>query len=49
MWWNFVGRSHAEIDAADPAWQDQDDRFSRVRSTLPRLPAPPPSWLVSTR
>ena len=44
MWWNFVGRSREEISAAYDAWQAQDDRFGRVRSALPRIPAPPPYW-----
>ncbi len=44
MWWNFVGRSRAEIDAAYASWQEQDDRFGRVASALPRIPAPPPTW-----
>ncbi|MGE0219158.1 pirin family protein [Mycolicibacterium sp.] len=44
MWWNFVGRSHADIAAAREQWQDHDDRFGAVsgyRGTTPRLPAPP--------
>jgi quercetin 2,3-dioxygenase len=44
MWWNFVGRSREEISTAYASWQEQDDRFGRVRSTLPRIPAPPPFW-----
>jgi redox-sensitive bicupin YhaK (pirin superfamily) len=44
MWWNFVGRTREELSAAYAAWQDQDDRFGRVRSALPRIPAPPPFW-----
>jgi redox-sensitive bicupin YhaK (pirin superfamily) len=44
MWWNFVGRSRDEISTAYDAWQQQDDRFGRVRSALPRIPAPPPYW-----
>lgn len=44
MWWNFVGRSRDEIAAAYRSWQQQDDRFGRVRSALPRIPAPPPHW-----
>ena len=44
MWWNFVGRSRDEISAAYESWQQQDDRFGRVRSALPRIPAPPPYW-----
>jgi redox-sensitive bicupin YhaK (pirin superfamily) len=44
MWWNFVGRSRDEIDSAYQSWQAQDDRFGRVASALPRIPAPPPHW-----
>ena len=47
MWWNFVGRSRDEISAAYASWQAQDDRFGRVRSALPRIPAPPPYWSPS--
>ncbi len=35
MWWNFVGRSREEITTAYQSWQQQDDRFGRVRSALP--------------
>ncbi len=31
MWWNFVGRSGAEISSAYDAWRSQDERFGRVR------------------
>jgi hypothetical protein len=44
MWWNFVARSRDEIDAAYASWRDQDDRFGRVRSTLPLIPASAPFW-----
>jgi quercetin 2,3-dioxygenase len=44
MWWNFVGRSREELGAAYRSWQAQDDRFGRVASALPRIPAPPPYW-----
>jgi quercetin 2,3-dioxygenase len=44
MWWNFVARTREEIDAAYDAWQAQDDRFGRVRSTLPVIPATAPFW-----
>jgi quercetin 2,3-dioxygenase len=47
MWWNFVGRSRDELSAAYASWQDQDDRFGRVASALPRIPAPPPYWRAS--
>jgi redox-sensitive bicupin YhaK (pirin superfamily) len=44
MWWNFVGRTRAEIDAAHASWTAQDDRFGRVRSSLPLIPAAAPYW-----
>ncbi|NJC72895.1 pirin family protein [Planosporangium thailandense] len=44
MWWNFVARSRAEIDAAYESWARQDDRFGRVRSSLPLIPAKAPYW-----
>ena len=47
MWWNFVARSREEIDAAYASWSRQDDRFGRVRSTLPLIPASAPFWQAS--
>lgn len=44
MWWNFVARTHDEIDAARASWETGDDRFGPVASTLPRIPAPPTPW-----
>ena len=44
MWWNFVARTREEIDAAYASWRDQDDRFGRVRSSLPIIPAAAPFW-----
>jgi redox-sensitive bicupin YhaK (pirin superfamily) len=44
MWWNFVARSRDEIDIAYASWRDQDDRFGRVRSSLPLIPAAAPFW-----
>jgi hypothetical protein len=44
MWWNFVARTHDEIDAARQAWEAQDDRFGPVVSNLARIPAPPTPW-----
>lgn len=41
MWWNFVGRSGAEIDEARAAWEVGDDRFGAVASSIARVPAPP--------
>jgi len=44
MWWNFVARSHDEIDAARAAWESGDPRFGPVATSLPRIPAPPTPW-----
>jgi redox-sensitive bicupin YhaK (pirin superfamily) len=44
MWWNFVGRSRQDIDAAYASWAAQDDRFGTVASSLPRIPTRPPYW-----
>jgi redox-sensitive bicupin YhaK (pirin superfamily) len=42
MWWNFVGRSHDEVEAAREQWQAGDARFGAVvGDDNPRLPAPP--------
>ncbi|MQY30295.1 pirin family protein [Nocardia aurantia] len=44
MWWNFVARSHDEIEAARTAWERHDtSRFGDVPGHLPeqRIPAPP--------
>ena len=44
MWWNFVGRSREELEAAYTSWEAQDDRFGTVASSLPRIPAQAPYW-----
>jgi redox-sensitive bicupin YhaK (pirin superfamily) len=44
MWWNFVARSHEEIDAAYESWRADDGRFGRVASSLPRIDTAPPWW-----
>jgi redox-sensitive bicupin YhaK (pirin superfamily) len=44
MWWNFVARDRAEIDAAYADWQAGDPRFGAVASSLAAIPAPPPPW-----
>lgn len=44
MWWNFVGRTRDDLDAAYRSWRAGDDRFGRVASSLARIPAPPPYW-----
>jgi redox-sensitive bicupin YhaK (pirin superfamily) len=44
MWWNYVARTHEEIDAAHRAWQEGGDRFGQVASPLPRITVGPPPW-----
>ncbi|HZQ31735.1 MAG TPA: pirin family protein [Mycobacterium sp.] len=44
MWWNFVGRSHADIVSYRDLWESHDRRFGAVTGyvgTPARLPAPP--------
>ncbi|MBT1002854.1 pirin family protein [Paenarthrobacter sp. DKR-5] len=48
MWWNFVGRSHEEIDRARSEWEAGAARFGEVAGHGPdagdragRIPAPP--------
>ncbi len=44
MWWNFVGRSHEEIEAARNDWENRDlGRFPGIAGHPPeqRIPAPP--------
>jgi quercetin 2,3-dioxygenase len=43
MWWNFVGRSHEEIDAARTDWENRNtDRFPDIpgHAVEDRIPAP---------
>jgi len=49
MWWNFVARNRSEIDDAYAAWEAEDDRFGRVRSALPLIPATAPYWQQQRR
>jgi redox-sensitive bicupin YhaK (pirin superfamily) len=44
MWWNFVARTRDELDSAYRQWESGDPRFGRLRSPLPRIPAPKPFW-----
>jgi redox-sensitive bicupin YhaK (pirin superfamily) len=42
MWWNFVGRSHADIVGYRERWEAHDERFGAVPGYPgARLPAPP--------
>jgi hypothetical protein len=43
MWWNFVGRTHEEIEQFRREWQEEGDRFGDVSGyggRVARLPAP---------
>jgi redox-sensitive bicupin YhaK (pirin superfamily) len=44
MWWNFVGRTRDEIDAATESWGREDGRFGTVNSPLERILAAPTPW-----
>ena len=44
MWWNFVVRSRDELVRAYRQWESGCPRFGRLRSPLPRIPAPKPFW-----
>ncbi|MEY2567352.1 MAG: quercetin 2,3-dioxygenase [Actinomycetota bacterium] len=45
MWWNFVGRSTDEVDAAYRDWEAKSERFGAVGSELARVGAPRPNWM----
>jgi redox-sensitive bicupin YhaK (pirin superfamily) len=42
MWWNFVGRSHAEIVAYRAAWERREPRFPPVVDRSERVMEAPP-------
>ena len=44
MWWNFVGRSSAELSEARRQWSADDGRFGHVRSSLGRIEVGRPPW-----
>jgi redox-sensitive bicupin YhaK (pirin superfamily) len=44
MWWNFVARTHEEVDAAFRSWEQADDRFGSVASSLERITTRRPLW-----
>ena len=49
MWWNFVARTHEEVDDAQQAWNGGGDRFGNIDSMLQRIPAPVPPWRPTQR
>ncbi len=44
VWWNFVARTRAEVEAAREAWERPDGRFGEVASLLTRIGAPATLW-----
>jgi redox-sensitive bicupin YhaK (pirin superfamily) len=40
MWWNFIGRSHDEIEAYRREWQEQITADGAIVDTLAPIPAP---------
>jgi redox-sensitive bicupin YhaK (pirin superfamily) len=44
MWWNFVARTHDEIDQARDDWMAARGRFGPVASQLPRIDVGEPPW-----
>ena len=44
MFWNFVGRTRAEIDDAYDDWSAGRERFGPVATALPRIESPRPPW-----
>lgn len=51
MWWNFIGRSHADIVEARRLWEERSDRFGIVAGHgSDRIPAPPmPTTILKPR
>jgi redox-sensitive bicupin YhaK (pirin superfamily) len=47
MWWNFVARTHDEVNAAYGDWESHSARFGTVASSLPRIAARRPAWMPS--
>jgi redox-sensitive bicupin YhaK (pirin superfamily) len=48
MWWNFVGRTRDEVEAAREDWQKGGERFGDPGSALERIGAPPVPWRPTT-
>lgn len=49
MWWNFVGRSQAEMTTATDDWNSGAERFGETGSAMPRIPAPVPPGASRTQ
>ncbi|MFL6203966.1 MAG: pirin family protein [Acidimicrobiales bacterium] len=44
MWWNYVGRTRAEITDAHAAWTARTERFGEVASSLAAIDVDAPPW-----
>ena len=44
MWWNYVARTHDEIEAANQDWLDAGERFGSIDTAMPRIAPPPIPW-----
>ena len=44
MFWNFVARTHEELELAHDQWMAGDERFGVVHSPLARIASPVPPW-----
>ena len=41
MWWNFIGRTHEEIEEMRLDWESQSSRFAQFEDQIHgRIPAP---------
>jgi redox-sensitive bicupin YhaK (pirin superfamily) len=49
MWWNFIGRSHAEVAAYRTAWADRAPRFPPVVDRSERVMEAPPMPTVALK
>lgn len=48
MWWNFIGRDHAEITRYREQWQARDDRFGHTEGYVGHHPDSP-GWLPAPK
>jgi hypothetical protein len=49
MWWNFIGRSHAEIVEFRSAWAERDPRFPPIINRSEKAMEAPPMPTVQLK
>jgi quercetin 2,3-dioxygenase len=49
MWWNFIGRSHAEIVEFRSAWAERDARFPPIVDRSEKAMEAPPMPTVQLK